>query len=574
MSQPVGCFALLLHGHLPYVLGHGTWPHGSQMLYDAAADTYIPLLWTFRKLVAEGISPSVTVSLSPVLLEQLNDARFKEWFAGYLSDKIHWCGENEREFGGRGDGHLAWLAARWRERYEALLNTFEELGRDIVGGFAQLHHEGHIQLITSAATHAYLPLLHEDTSIQAQVKQAVSTYRRLVGDWPRGFWLPECGYRPRAQWAPPPPLNQGELPYLRKGIEEFLADNGVDFFIVDSHMLHGYVAQAEVDYHDTLGKLWGRLRGLRHPELWGGGPTPYAPYFVASTPGLPAIAVFVRDPATTMQVWSADWGYPGDYDYLEFHKKHIPGDLRYWRITDDSGDLAHKDAYHPDWAEARARQHAGHFLWLVKETLRHAPREGRLPVLCAPYDAELFGHWWFEGPIWLEHVLRWMHHDPELEVVTCSQYLSRFPPTAAVVLHEASWGAGGGHWVWLNDRVAWTWRRIYDAELDFRALLRDHGTGHDPAMCAIVTQAARELFLLQASDWQFMMTTEGAPDYAAFRLVAHHTDFKRLAATARKYARGEWVEQEEWDHLGECQARDAVFPDVDPEWFNTLERPP
>lgn len=574
MSQPVGCFALVLHGHLPYVLGHGTWPHGSQMLYEAAADTYIPLLWTFRKLVAEGLKPSVTLSLSPVLLEQLADSRFKDWFGGYLGEKIHYAWENEREFGARGDGHLEWLARCWRERYEALLRTFEELGRDIVSGFAELHHNGDLQLITCAATHGYLPLLREDTSVQAQVKQGVATFCRLIGDWPRGMWLPECAYRPRAYWAPPPPMNCGEPPRLRKGIEEFLADNGVDFFFVDTHMLQTrVVGEAEVDLEDTLGKLWGRLRGLRTPTLPEDGPTPYAPYFVASQPDIPATAVFVRDPQTGLKVWSAEAGYPGDFNYLEFHKKHLPGDLRYWRITDARRDLATKDVYRPEWAEERARDHAGNFLWTVKETLRWAPRDGRQPILCAPFDAELFGHWWYEGPMWLEHALRWMNQDPELEVVTCSSYLAQFPPSKVVALHEGSWGAGGGHWVWHNERVDWTWPRIYDAELDFRALLVDCGAGHDAAMRSLVTQAARELLLLQASDWQFLITTQSAADYAAARLVGHHSDFKRLTDAARRYACGAWVSQDVWNHLGECQDRDRLFQDIEPLWFRDLQRP-
>ncbi len=575
MAEKVGCFCLVLHAHLPYVLGHGTWPHGSQMLYEAVADTYIPLLWVLEKLVDEGISPKITISFSPVLAEQLCDERFKEWFSGYLGEKIYWAEENRREFEARGDGHLAWLAGRWHERYCAIRDTFERLGRDVLSAYARLHREGHIQLITSAATHAYLPLLHEDTSVQAQVKIAVHTFRRLVGDWPRGMWLPECAYRPRCLWAPPPQVAGEKIPWPRKGIEEFLADNGIDFFIVDTHMLSGQVRDAEVDFKDTLGKIFGRLRVIREPTPYEGFRTPYAPYFVASAvDGLPAVAVLVRDPATSLQVWSAAFGYPGDFWYLEFHKKHVPGDLRYWRVTDDSGDLGSKAPYEPEWAEGRAREHAGHFLWLVKETLRHAPREGRLPVLCAPFDAELIGHWWFEGTIWLEHALRWMHQDPELEVVTCSEYLSRFPPTQAIELPEGSWGAGGGHWVWLNERTEWTWQRVYDAELDFRALLHDHGLGHDEPMRALLRQAARELLLLQASDWQFLITTESAPDYAAHRVVAHHTDFKRLAQAARKYARGEWVEQSEWDHLGECQDRDRIAADFDLRWFAELERPP
>lgn len=574
MAEPLGSFCLVLHAHLPYVLGHGTWPHGAQMLYDAATDTYIPLLWTLRKLAHEGVRPALTISFSPVLLEQFADERFREWYPAALGERIYFAGENEREFSARGDGHLAWLARRWRERLEAIRATFEDLGRDLVSGYRDLHHAGLIQLITSAATHGYLPLLREDGSIQLQIKQAVACFRRHIGDWPRGIWLPECGYRPRCYWAPPSHLAPPQTPWPRKGIEEFLADNGIDFCFVDTHMLSGPVAPAEVEWHDTLGKLWGRLRQIREPMRYDGPRTPYAPYFIASwVQDLPAVAAFIRDPTTGLRVWSARHGYPGDFDYLEFHKKHIPGDLRYWRVTDASGDLASKDVYVPEWAENKAREHAGNFLWLVKETLRWAPHDGRRPVLCAPFDAELFGHWWHEGPLFLEHVLRWMHHDPDIHLATCSEYLAQFPPTEAIQLPEGSWGAGGGHWVWDNDRVAWTWPKVWDAELDYLALLRDHGLGHDAPSRALVTQAGRELLLLQASDWQFLITTDGAPDYAAQRLGAHHSDFKRLAQTARRYCRAEWIAPEEWDHLGSCQDRDRLFPDLDPEWFARVDRP-
>lgn len=573
-QQPVGCFNIMLHAHLPYVLGHGTWPHGSQMLFDCATDTYIPLLWTFRKLVSEGISPNVTISFSAVLLEQFNDDRFKEWFPGHLGEKIYYASENEREFGSRGEGHLAWLAKCMRERFEALRNTFEEANRDLIGAYRELHEAGHIEVITCPATHGYLPLLREDGSVQLQVKQAVSTFNRLMGAWPRGMWLPECAYRPHANWAPRLHLEPPQTPWPRKGVEEFLADNGVDFFFVDTHFLSGHVGAAQADREDTLGKLWGQMHTIGEPGAYHGSHTPYAPYFAASgAPDLPAIAVVVRDPATSLQVWSATHGYPGDVDYLEFHKKHQPGDIRYWRISDSRGDLGAKDAYHPEWAEWKARQHAGNFLWCVKETLKYAPREDRQPILCAPFDAELFGHWWFEGPYWLEHVLRWMHYDPEIELATCGKYLNQYPPSAAIHLPEASWGAGGGHWVWMNEKTDWTWEKVYDAEKDYKVLLADHGTGHDDASRALITQAGRELLLLEASDWQFLITTGSAADYAGLRLGSHYSDYKKIADTARRYCRGEVISSEEWDHLGGCQDRDRLFPDLDPAWFRDIDRP-
>lgn len=577
MPEPVGCFVLVLHSHIPYVLGHGTWPHGSQMLYEAAADCYIPLLWMLEELEYEGIPAKIVISFSPITMEQLADERFKDWFTSYLGEKIYWADENEKEFNAQGDGHRAYLAREWRGRYEALRDSFvNRYGKDLLGQFRRHQDAGNIEVMTAAATHGFLPLLREDGSVQLQVLTAVATYEKHFGRRPRAFWLPECAYRPRSLWAPNPAVSGPETPYPRKGIEEFLGENGLDYFIADSHLLGGGPPEpVDIDWEHTLGKIWGRLRKSREPRPYFGEKSPYFPYFVGHYyEDHPPVAILVRDPDTGMKVWSGEHGYPGDRDYLDFHKKHLPSELRYWRVTGPRVPLGGKEVYHPEWADGRVREHAGNFLWTVKETLRPRPHPGgRLPVLCAPFDAELFGHWWHEGPRFLTHVLRWMHQDPEIEVLSGTEYLARYSPETAITLPEGSWGAGGGDWVWMNDDTLWTWRMIYDAELDLRALLRDHGAGHDAAMRSLIQQAMRELLLLQASDWQFLITTWGARDYAGERLAFHHGDYKRVADMARRYGRGEWIEPKEWDYLGYLQDRDRPFTDLDPAWFTDVKNP-
>jgi 1,4-alpha-glucan branching enzyme len=575
MSEP-GVFCFVLHTHLPYVLGHGTWPHGSQMLYNAAADCYLPLLTTFRQLAAEGIPPRVTMGITPVLLEQLADSRFKDWFPHDLRQRANSAEANEREFRARGDGHLAYLAGRWAGQFRDMERLFcEELHHDIPAGFAELQGQGTLELMSSAATHAYLPLLHEECSIQAQVRQGAASHLRHIGHRPRGFWLPECAYRPRARWAPPaqvvPPDGRT---WLRKGVHEFLAENGFDYFIVDTHLLGGGdPLPVDIQYADALGKLWGRI--TRRDELprpsWE--KTPYFPYFVGEQfEDYPPIACMVRNPDVSLQVWSAEWGYPGDGWYLDFHKKHMPGDLRYWRVTDDRNDLGSKQPYDPDRAAERLRENAGHFVSVVHDLLEAQPRPfGRRPVVCAPFDAELFGHWWHEGPAWLAQVLRWMNDDPCIEVRTCHQYLAENPPATAITLPEGSWGQGGGHYIWLNPDTKWTWRRVYDAEIDMRELARSLADTADPQLREFLVQAARELFLLQASDWQFLMTTGSAPDYAAQRLDGHHSDYRRVAELARRWGRGEYLSEQDWQAFGSLRDRDRVFADIDPQWFARLE---
>lgn len=572
MSSPPGAFCLVLHTHLPYVLGHSTWPHGANMLYEAAAECYLPLLRVFRNLAWDGINPNVCLGLTPIVVEQLADDRFREWFPHYLTDRIHMAEANEGEFRYRGDGHLAWLAECWTAHYRELERFYiEELDRDIVGAFRALQDQGALEIMTSGATHGYFPLLYEDASIQAQVRQGVQNHLRHFGRHPRGFWLPECAYRPRTAWAPPAEIQPPDgATWERKGVEEFLGENGIDYFIVDTHMLTGGdPLPVDVSFENTLGKAWGRITRRNEPPRPSVEKTPHWAWFVGTRfEDHPPVACLVRHKEVAAQVWSADFGYPGDGWYLEFHKKHLPGDHRYWRVTDDRNDLATKEPYSPEMAQQRLREQAGHFVAMIHDVLEAQPRPyGRRPLICVPFDAELFGHWWYEGPAWLEQVIRWMHEDPAVQAMTGSQYLADTTPAAAITLPEGSWGAGGGHHVWLNEETAWSWRRIYQAERRMVHLARAFRGTPDQQLAAMLAQAARELLLLQASDWQFLISTGGAPDYAAHRLVAHHTDFNRVAELAERWARHEHLSDDDWRFFGSLCDRDRPFPHIDPDWW-------
>ncbi len=579
MSSPPGAFCLVLHTHLPYVLGHSTWPHGASMLYEATAECYLPLIRTFRRLMYEGIRPRVTIGLTPIVVEQLADDRFKEWFPHYLDDRINIAEANRGEFSFSGEKHLEWLAEQWIERYSELKQVYhEELERDIVGAFRDLQEQHAIEIMCSGATHGYFPLLHEDASIQAQIRQGLATHLRHFGRHPRGFWLPECAYRPRGRWAPPASVQRPDgHTWLRKGVEELLGENGLDYFIIDSHLLAagGDPLPVSIDHEDTLGKLWGRIHSTGEQARPGWEKTTHWGYFVgAQFEDHPPVACIARNPGVSHQVWSADHGYPGDGWYLEFHKKHEPGDHRYWRITDDQNRLETKDQYSPEMAEQRVRDHAGHFVSMIHDIMQAQPRpHGRRPMICAPFDAELFGHWWHEGPMWLEQVIRWMHEDYRVEAMTGREYLADTPPSTAVTLPEGSWGAGGGHHIWLNEETAWSWRRIYQAERRMQHLAERFKGTEDPQLQAFVEQAARELLLLQASDWQFLISTDAAPDYSAHRLVAHHSDFNRVAELAERWARRERLSDEDWAWFGDLCGRDKPFPDVKPEWFAKVDFP-
>jgi 1,4-alpha-glucan branching enzyme len=547
------------------------------MLFECAAESYLPLLQTFDRLAADGISAKVTMGITPVLAEQLADPDFKEQFSGYLEMRVRTAAENRDEFTKNKEEHLADLAERWRDHFSSVRDAFlGEYGSDLIGAFRRLQDAGHIEIITCSATHGYMPLLGYDESLQGQVKQAVRSYERHFGRPPRGFWLPECGYRPRYSWASPVRDAGPQEPRLRKGTEEFLAENGIQYFIVDTATLMGGAATGVyIERFAGLQTLWERFRASYRPGPVDLEKSPYEVYLAASAAeDTPPIAVFTRDERTGIQVWSGDQGYPGDGWYLDFHKKHFPGGHRYWRVTSSGSDLGSKERYEPDRAAARVPENADHFAHLVHETLaEHRAESGRPGFLCAPYDAELFGHWWFEGPDWLERAIRNIAANPAVELLTCGEHLDRHTPEAAVSLPESSWGQGGFHWIWLNEWTTWIWEHVYAAEAEFPRLARQALEADDPVLADIVAQAGRELLLLEASDWPFLISTWSARDYAERRAALHHEGFARLADMARRRAQGGELSADDRQFLADCRERDSLFADLDVAWWSRVERP-
>ncbi|NUL82359.1 MAG: DUF1957 domain-containing protein [Armatimonadetes bacterium] len=559
MAEPLGYFALVLHSHIPYVMSHGKWPHGTDWLTESAVETYLPLIDTARRLESEGIAANYTINLTPILQEQLASEAFKAEFVDYLRQNIDASRADQKAFGQDGPLWMAGIAYFWEQFYAQQMEFYiNGLDRDILGEFRRMQDAGLIEVITSAATHGYLALLGTDESVFAQTRIGAETYRRNFGRSARGFWLPECSYRPAYEWSPPVP---GIQPTMRQGVEMALADSQIDYFFVDTHLLRGgeptgtYAAR-----FPGLMKLYEQFRKNfqdqpdRHP---------YQPYLMfGSGETHRPVAVFARDPETTAQVWSGDMGYPGDAAYLEFHKKHAPSRLRYWRVSDNKADLGAKEAYEPWRAYQQIRSHADHFVTVLKDTLRkHRDRHGRPGILVSMYDTELFGHWWFEGPEWVYEAIKRIANDPEIEMVSCGAYLDRFPPKERVVLPEGSWGEGGYHYVWLNKDTAWVWERIYRAEAQFLDLKEK--CANNEAAQPYLQQLARELLLLQSSDWPFLITTWSARDYAEIRINDHFRRFEGIASLIDKVLMNERPTEAELALFAESRERDPVFDPID-----------
>ncbi len=557
-----GKLHLVLHSHLPYVIGHGTWPHGTDWLYEAAAETYIPLLREFLKLTEDKVPFRLSIGLTPILCEQLAHRQFPGAFESYLEQKIADACQNREAFRAVGDKHLADLAEMWDSEYSEVKHFFEDkIHRNIIAAFRELQDAGCIEVITSAATHGYLPLLGTDESVRAQVATGVASYKRHFGRAPRGFWMPECAYRPAYRWKPP--VGEQIAPFDRRGIEEILHEAGLEWTIVDSHLLLGGETRGVyIDRYEALKALWARFaESYVSPE----GDTEKStlfPYMLSSTGRAVGTACFVRDPDTGLQVWSGEWGYPGNPAYLDFHKKHFPGGHRYWRVTDSKADLADKDFYHPEWVENALDEQATHFTTLVAERLS----EGG--VVTAPFDAELFGHWWFEGPRWIAKVARKIAETPEIEMVTGSEALEIYSPKEAVKLPEGSWGQGGFHYIWLNEWTEWTWKYIYEAERRMLRLIEKwESAGEDSVIKEMLIQAGRELLLLESSDWQFLISTWSARDYAESRMSFHYDAFTRLANSVERALDGEKPTPEEHTRFVLLSEQDNPFPELKLEFW-------
>jgi 1,4-alpha-glucan branching enzyme len=563
----IGSFCLVLHGHLPYVLRHGVWPHGEDWLYEATAETYLPVLAMLDECDYFKGNPRLTIGLTPILLEQLAHDHFKKGFEHYLEDRVERARSDRSEFEGRREPHFAYLASMWEEFYSKLAEQFAQLNRDIPAAFAERASRGWIEILTSNATHAYMPLLYEDSSIRAQIRAGISTSERTLGFRPRGMWLPECAYRPGGPWAPP--IRWGH-PRNRIGIEHLVADEGISHFFVE----HRLIEESRSEWVNNDGwKKVGWDEAAAYPGR--GWRSVHEPAWVNSDGSGPGrAAAFARDPRICEQVWSGTVGYPANGVYLEFHKKQGQRrGLRYWKVTGKGIDLGQKEPYYPDDIPGRIHEHACHFSDRVRERLQeYHQRTGRHGAVVACFDAELFGHWWFEGPRFLRDVMLTLNADPEVEVCTTAEYMDRHPPDKTVALPAGSWGEGGDDRVWANDKINWMWEMEYRCEAHFGKLTFTLPWQQRPQLRDLLEKTGRELLLLQASDWPFVITRGQAVDYGIRRFVQHVGRFECLASIAERLAEdssylGKLNEVDRFE-VQDAEVHDVVFPHIDLAWWN------
>lgn len=616
----IGAFTFVLHSHLPYARLAGRWPHGEEWIHEAAAGTYIPLLNALYDLRNEGVKYKVTIGITPVLTEQLADKLVVDHLDEYLDDKIARAKQDVLRFRGDlweaeqealataktmpvdrteaeegklppidrqvvadkkiesdfrqeiepekpwwiGHKHLEYLANWYQQHYEMIKDSLDRrFNRDLIGAFRQLQDEGYLEIITCAATHGYLPLLGTDEAVRAQIRTGVKSYERFFGRRPRGIWLPECAYRPA--------YYDETTGKIRPGIEHFLAAEGIKVFFSETHLVTGGapvgVAAGEAigPYGEIKRRYLIPMSPVRNQTFHS---TTFHAYYVSDTTSGPnanehsGVSVIGRNNETGQRVWSADWGYPGDFDYREFHRKDGVSGLQYWRVTGARVDLGFKDFYHPEWAEHKVRGHAQDFVALVERISQSQWDHGAgYGLIASNYDTELFGHWWFEGVEWLKQVLRGLAESSKVDLTTASEYIEQHPPTQVLHLPEGSWGAGGTHFTWNNHEVQWMWGPIHDAEKRLMALANQHKADWDNVDTrGILNQAARELLLAESSDWPFLVTTGQAKNYAVQRFTQHLERFNHLCDSIE-------AGQPDYQMAAKYWELDHLFENIDYRWW-------
>ena len=515
-----GSLALILHAHLPFVR-HPEYEHffEEDWLFEAITETYIPLLQMMQRLVNDGMPFKLTMSITPTLCAMLKDELLRRRYVRHLDLLIDLAARERKR--NRNHPELRELASFYLDIFSESRRFFvDERKCDLLSGFREIRETGALEIIACAATHGLLPILHQHSreAARSQVLIGRDVYVDLFGAEPAGFWLPECAYAP--------------------GLETLLQEANIRWFILDTH---------------------GLLFGTPRPQR-----AIYAPCYTQAGP-----AAFARDRDSSRQIWSAQEGYPGDPAYREFYRdvgfdlpmEHLGriarghrkfAGMKYHRIT---GRGEEKELYDREAAEKVAETHAIHFLEQRRRQIREISAVGFDPVIVVPFDAELFGHWWFEGPRFLEHVIRKAAREQDLYLTTPSEYLAAHPTLQTIQPAASTWGENGHLGVWLDQSNAWIYPRLHVATERLCKGARAHADDSKSMANRILKQLARELLLAQSSDWAFLMKRRTAGEYAAKRTSDHLFRFNRLHD---QFATND-VDEE---FLRDCEWRDNLFPNV------------
>jgi len=570
MSEIKGYVSFILHAHLPFIHHPESEDYlEEQWLYEAISETYLPLLTNFTKLEEEKVDFRITMSMTPPLLNMLDNKLLQERYIKYLHTHIELAKkEIERTKDNVKENELAHY---YFDRYSNDLYLFQDVYHcNLIEGFKHFQDIGVLEIITCGATHGYFPILYvNEKTVKAQIAVGVQTYEKYFGKKPRGIWLPECGYVPEA--------------------DKYLKEFGIEYIITESH-------------------------GILYAD-----PTPiYGTFAPIVSPN--GIIAFGRDIESSRQVWSSINGYPGDFNYREFYrdigydapydyiKPYIASNgarvhtgIKYYRIT---GKDCPKDYYNLQWAQDSAEKQAGHFFdSRVEQIDRVSSFTTNPPLIVCPYDAELYGHWWYEGPNWLYLLFKKVYYDKcNFKLITPSEYIDKYPLMQISTPCRSSWGANGYSEVWLNPTNDYAHKHLHEAgdrmvelaqkfeNLDKYMISKNISSSNinssknnkeqqpnlnnmkmkSSAINAKIekeidlyrhalNQCARELLLAQSSDWLFIITNGTMVDYAKKRIKDHIGRFTKLYEGLM----ADKLDKNYVAFLKDLEEKDCIFPEID-----------
>lgn len=516
----LGYLMLHLHAHLPFIADpvnfgeeDATWrPMGypQEWYAEAVCDTYLPLLDVFQTLVAEKVDFKLSMDISPPLAAMMKSQRHASDVLSFL-DRLIKLARLEIERLRREEPHFLEAARMHLRRYTRCRDLFLGFGGDLAKGFAHFEQLGHLELSTCVGTHPMLPLwTSEPSAIRGHCQAAAHSHEQIFGRRPAGVWLPECSYTP--------------------GIEPYLEEAGFRYTFGETHCVTRGDAPAEFGVNAPV-----YARGSR-------------------------LAIFPRDPETGKQVWSGDEGYPGDPDYLEFHIRGGP--FKYNRITDREG--GHKQPYHPDWADGKAASHAGHFMDCRQARFEFLRRTmWKKPVIIAPYDAELFGHHWYEGPQFLYYLFKKLHYDQNTtELTTPSAYLAANPTCQDMYCNVSSWGHLGTFEKWMYGATSWMYRHAHEAAHKLAELCRQ---GYETDLQRrVLAQACRQLMVASSSDLPFVISNGHFVDRMRDQFCGNLRGMYHLCEDYQRLRQGEDID---YSRLRSLELENCLIPNLDPNWF-------
>ena len=524
MNKPKGYVSFVLHAHLPFIHHPESENYlEEQWLFEAISETYIPLLLNFQKLVDENVDFRITMSMTPPLLNMLSNKLLQKRYIKYLKKHIELAKKETKRT--TYDSRINELSYYYLDRYSNDLHVFHDIYKDnIINGFKHFQDIGVLEIITCGATHGYFPILYlTEQTVKAQIAVGVQTYEKHFGRKPRGIWLPECGYVPEA--------------------DKYLKEFGIEYIITESH---------GILYADPA-PIYGTLSPIVSPN---------------------GVIAFGRDMESSRQVWSSINGYPGDFNYREFYrdigydapydyiKPYIANNgvrvhtgIKYHRIT---GKYEEKDVYNIQWAKDSAEKQAGHFLNSRKSQIETAIKYmDKPPIILCPYDAELYGHWWYEGPYWLYILFKKIYFDQnDFKLITPSEYIDKYPEIQICSPCRSSWGANGYSEVWLNQTNDYVHRHLHVAGERMVELAHLFENEVDKLKISALNQCARELLLAQSSDWLFIITNGTMVDYAKKRIKDHIGRFTKIYEQLK-------ANNVDENFLNDISKKDCIFPEID-----------